>query len=126
MYRKFRDGFDGIISDFMEHFLKAFYQEGFQLAQSLNNNKFSEEDILLIAKKYYNIMCLHGNIKGEEYLEQLSQPKLWEVEIEMEECGVVYSGGLRMVGELGGKGIQPHYLFKPKITQEGIKILKLK
>ena len=48
--------------------------------QALKDNKekkYTEEDL----KRYHNIMCLHGNVKGEEYIQSLQSKTEWEVEL---------------------------------------------
>ena len=99
--------------------------EGFNLCQQMNEKKYSEKDLILAFEVGRNYQ-LTGENNFNEFVGNLEKPKLIEVEVEMEECGVVYSGGLQINGKLGGKGIQPHYSYRPKITNEGIKILKLK
>lgn len=49
-----------------------------------------------------------------------------DVEIEMEEFLTnIISGGLRPIGEIGGKGLTRHSIFKPKISNNSIKITKI-
>jgi hypothetical protein len=48
--------------------------------QALEDNKdkkYTEEDL----KRYHNIMCLYGNVKGEEYIQSFQPKTEWEVEI---------------------------------------------
>ena len=49
--------------------------------QALEDNKdkkYTEEDL----KRYHNIMCLHGNKKGEEFIQSLQPKTEWEVEFD--------------------------------------------
>lgn len=112
----------------------------FGYAQALKDNsdkKFTLQDI----KKAYiqggfdsNSMAkrLHKDIKSylsaEEYLESLNKEQTeWDVEVEMEKDNYVVSGGLIPDGEIGGKGLETHWSYKPKVNQEGyINILNIK
>jgi len=46
-------------------------QEGFIEGYESATKVYSEEDL----RKYHNIMCLYGNVKGEEFIQSLKQPK---------------------------------------------------
>ena len=55
------------------------YVSGFKAHQELVKDKlFTVEQI----KKYHNIMCLAGNVKGEEYLRSLLPKTEWDVEFD--------------------------------------------
>ena len=88
------------------------YIEGFQKAQQLLfDRRFTLDDVLKIADKYHNIMCLYGNVKGIEYLQSLSQPKSWNIELEMEYDLESIDSSKKVM--------------RPKLTNGKIKILKL-
>jgi hypothetical protein len=50
---------------------------GYKAAKEEEEDVYSEEDL----RKYHNIMCLHGNIAGEEFIQSLNQEY---IELEME------------------------------------------
>ena len=53
------------------------YMTGYnQAIQDNKDKKYTEEDL----KRYHNIMCLHGNKKGEEFIQSLQPKTEWEVE----------------------------------------------
>ena len=57
-----------------EHWL---FESGYNQALADNKEKkYTEEDL----KRYHNIMCLHGNKKGEEFIQSLQPKTEWEVE----------------------------------------------
>jgi hypothetical protein len=96
--------------------------KGFQKAQELlSDRRFTLDDVLKIADKYHNIMCLYGNVKGIEYLQSLSQPKSWKVEIETF-CG---TEDCNFFGFHKYEGCKHTELQQPKLTKGKIKILKL-
>ena len=96
--------------------------KGFQKAQELlSDRRFTLDDVLKIADKYHNIMCLYGNVKGIEYLQSLSQPKSWKVEIETF-CG---TEDCNFFGCHKYEGCKHTELQQPKLTKGKIKILKL-
>ena len=56
---------------------KRDYLAGYNQALADNKaKKYTEEDL----KRYHNIMCLHGNKKGEEFIQSLQPKTEWEVE----------------------------------------------
>jgi hypothetical protein len=99
-----------VINDHPEYYSGFF--DGFQKAQELlSDRRFTLEDVLKIADKYHNIMCLYGNVKGIEYLQSLSQPKSWKIELEMEYDLESIDSSKKVM--------------KPKLTNGKIKIHKL-
>lgn len=61
----------------IDGFLKAGYVKGYNQALEDNKDKkYTEKDL----KRYHNIMCLYGNVKGEEYIQSLQPKTEWEVE----------------------------------------------
>jgi len=59
-----------------EHWL---FESGYNQALEDNKEKkYTEEDL----KRYHNIMCLHGNKKGEEFIQSLQPKTEWEVEFD--------------------------------------------
>lgn len=81
----------------------------------LSDRRFTLEDVLKIADKYHNIMCLYGNVKGIEYLQSLSQLKSWKIELEM---------GFMKTNEDGIEYGFPD-MTQPKLTNGKIKIIKI-
>lgn len=97
--------------------------KGFKAAQSLNEKKFSEDDMIRLAIRCWNIASKpeHGatynvNKIAKEFIQSLSQPKVFDVEVEMEDKG-------RWSGDMGGNIWIPKK--QPKITNNSIKILKV-
>jgi hypothetical protein len=92
-------------------------QEGFRKAQELLGG-FTLEDIKTAFKageKYGSQVSTKGNI--DEYIQSLSQPKSWEVEVEME---TVYED------KLEGTEFIPRPVSKqPKLTNGKVKVLKI-
>jgi hypothetical protein len=98
------------------------WKQSFQKAQELLfDRRFTLDDVLKIADKYHNIMCLYGNVKGIEYLQSLSQLKSWKVEIETF-CG---TEDCELFGCHKYEGCKHTELQQPKLTNGKIKILKL-
>jgi len=55
----------------------AFIQGYNQCLEDNKHKKYTDEDM----KRYHNIMCLYGNVKGEEYIQSLQPKTQWEIEI---------------------------------------------
>lgn len=94
-------------------------QEGFQKAQELlSDRRFTEEDIIKAFKA--GQLDKSNNWYGgdvNQYLQSLSQPKSWEVEVEME---TVYED------KLEGTEFIPRPVSKqPKLTNGKVKVLKI-
>lgn len=67
-----------------------------------------------------------NNIYFEKYLQSINKEQTeYEVEIKEEESGHIISGGLKPIGQVGGMGLQYHYSYKPKITNNQITITKI-
>ncbi len=82
------------------------FKEGFKAAQSLNEKKFSEEDLI---KAYLsNSPTDEKGVKS--FIQSLSQPKVFDVEVEMKLLPQAYGHG---------------EYSQPKITNNSIKILKI-
>jgi hypothetical protein len=96
------------------------FEVGFQKAQELlSERRFTLEEVLKIADKYHNTMCLYGNVKGKEYLQSLSQPESRKVELEME-CA--YGDNCPSKGAY----LKQHLCkIQPKLTNGKIKITKI-
>jgi hypothetical protein len=92
------------------------YIEGVQKAQELLSDKlFTLDDVVKIVHMWDNHINIHEEDKGsistiKEFIESLSQPKSWKVEIEMEDKFAL--DGHTIIGR------------EPKLTSEGkIKII---
>lgn len=93
------------------------FENGFKAAQSLNEKKFSEEDIL---NAYYNGWIDRNEgisfpIARNRYIDELSKPKEYNVEVEMEDIGnkdKVYNCSSKSE-------------WIPKITNNTIKVTKI-
>lgn len=106
------------------------FVRGCKAMEIITGKKFTYEDMELC----YNTAARNGKRhesgleadKGFEayYNYYHKGPKMFDIELEMEEANTVISGGLRPVGELGGKGLQYHTTYRPKITNGKIKILR--
>ena len=104
----------------LNYAMRESFVEGVKASPRLTGKHYTLEQM----KKYHNIMCLYGNKKGEEYIELIGKPRIFDIEIEMQEANTVVSGGLRPMNKLGGKGLQTHTIYKPKITNGKIKIVR--
>ena len=103
------------------------YFDGFKTAQSLNDKKYSEEDMRKALWELGDVLFnnnQHG-IKEDEpkkyfdtIIQSLSQPKVFNIEVEMD-FGVKDSG---VYGSSSSSNISP---IKPKITNNSIKITKI-
>lgn len=88
------------------------FVEGYHYAQSLNEKKYSEKDMLLAYKEgSYN--RVHKGFK--EFIQSLSQPKVFDCLVEM--------GSMRLNSD--GEEIGFPDMTQPKITNNSIKILKV-
>jgi hypothetical protein len=110
------------------------YQKGFQKAQELTDRMFTLEDIKQLmawsalmaeGKRSSGLSITNITEELENKFKFLSQPKSWEVELEMEQTQSVISGGLRPLDEIGGKGLTRHVTLQPKFTNGKVKIIKL-
>lgn len=94
---------------------------GFQKAQELlSDRRFTEQNIIDSLYKGEELAKLFGTNKMEErniFIQSLSQPKHWEVEIEMVHSSYTTNG----------KGEDPKTIteFYPKFTNNKVKILKI-
>lgn len=106
--------------------LQQGFMSGFKAAQSLNEKKFSKEDI-------FSILDLHTDSAPISYLKRefekyLSQPKVFDVEVEMscEHCIDIDS---KNAAYIDSKCNSDEGLYKcgysPKITNNSIKITKI-
>jgi len=114
--------------------IKNAWLDGFNTCQSYINNSektFTLEDMRNFAKK----CCLLWNEENEiSYpemvdleIKKITKQSEWDVEIEMEQSSYVISGGLIPEGGFGGKGLETHWSYKPKINEQGfVKIIKIK
>lgn len=86
------------------------YKEGFKTAQSLNEMKFSLQDIAIAfeAGRTFEVSG-RESLNQIEYLQSISQPKIFDIELEME------NDYEEPVGDI----------LRPKITNNSIKIIKL-
>lgn len=101
------------------------WTKGFKKAQSLNEKKFSLEDM----RKMYDMSCgkiglnlLHNQTENNErfndFIQSLQQPKVFDIEVEME-CAY----GDECLSE--GSYLKQHLCkVQPKITNNSIKILR--
>lgn len=123
--------------------LKDGFTEGFKVAQSLNEKKFSEDDLKLFAIELiakYKLGQLEDFTEVNKIIESYSQPKVFDVELEMElrDAEEVYfelnakngdywnhhfhhydSGKITIKKEF------EHIYSQPKITSNSIKISKV-
>ena len=101
--------------------MKAFI-EGFKTAQSLNEKKFSEDDLKKAWQEGVKAMKFNTHRDGtefnsfEQFIQSLSQPKVFDVEAEMNDrcyCGATCEHKICV------------HESKPKITNNSIKIIKV-
>lgn len=101
---------------------KGFWIEGFKANQSLNEKKFSLEDMFFIFNKGIefcdNEVSKFRQKEFDKAIEIISQPKVFDVEVEMELADVTYMEN----NFLGGT---PAHMYFPKITNNSIKIIKV-
>jgi hypothetical protein len=92
---------------------ESLYKEGFQKAQELQSDRmFTLKDISK-AMKYASEITNNKMKYMENYIESLSQPKSWKIEVEMERTRYPK-------GDDGWKDV-----YEPKFTGGKLKILKL-
>jgi hypothetical protein len=80
----------------------------------LSDRRFTLEDIRKAWKEGYNERNL------DDYIQSLSQPKSWEIEVEMETISLSQNQGFNM------GAVSSDFQIQPKFTNEKIKILKIK
>jgi hypothetical protein len=96
--------------------IKSEFIEGFKKAQSLNNNKFSLDNIRDAfeageASTIHRIIQERNNYwEFNDFLKSLQQPKVFDIEVEMENYRET--------------GYSASYKLRPKITNNQIRILK--
>ena len=91
--------------------------EGFKAAQEPNEKKFSLEDVRKAFKEGLSYSNKHYHDYSEDlFIQSLSQPKVFDIEIEMED-----KGGYRQ-DSMNGFWISK---LVPKITNNSIKIIKI-
>lgn len=106
---------------------KAFIQ-GFKKAQELNNKKFSLEDMIRCSVEHakYCDSVTNGipnfahwcNYEGKSFIQSLSQPKVFSIEVEMEGCSDCHLND----GYIHSPNCCKNVI--PKITEGKIKITK--
>lgn len=102
---------------------KHFYELGFNKCLELNKNKlFTEKNInllreILIDGALSNMSCSSAVVEFDKIIKSL-QPKEWDIEIETEYIKDFYRDGFGGAGTIDIK--------QPKITNNKIKILKIK
>lgn len=119
----------GIVKFFIDTYI-----EGFKAAQSLNERKWIDDDMI----DFHNFIFNHPNqfLKMGEYLEEFKQsikPKEYLVEVEMEvnQCDGCISGhpiidGIHKAPCPSGSMVCKKHLYdKPKITNNTIKVTKI-
>ena len=89
------------------------FKEGFKVAQSLNEKKFSEEDLRKAIEWANNGGGSSLSESANTFIKSLSQPKVFDVEVEMERTRYPK-------GEDGWEDI-----YVPKITNNTIKVTKI-
>ena len=97
-------------------FIKIAFQYGFNAAQSLNDKKYSLEDMINAYRKGEQVRYskIGEAVLEKEFIQSLSQPKVFDVEIEMKRERLYTNDGLDYEGDL-----------KPKITNNQIKIINV-
>lgn len=115
-----------IFDDLFEEGGRIGFKEGFKACQSLNEKKFSEEDMLKLAiYMCSNEAILKEEFEGKgleeiakEYIQSVSQPKEVDVEVEME---------LVLTNEIDAAADFELFLNteQPKITNNSIKVIKV-
>lgn len=105
---------------------KYSFKDGFKAAQSLNEKKFIEEDLRKAMEYGMYKMKYHTEKAHQDFIQSLSQPKVFDVEVEMEEiclickCQPAQSGCAYAGCGAAGSEIQP------KITSNNsIKVIKV-
>lgn len=91
------------------------FLEGFKIAQSLNDKMFSTEDIKKII--HWSTLDKDVRLTESEFLQSLQEPKIWNVEIEMEKVYEDVLEGSEFILRPAGK--------RPKITNNSIKLIKI-
>ncbi len=102
------------------------YKKGFQKAQELlSNRRFNEMlGLLEICKESAVIdTTVFIQRKAKEYLQSLSQPKSWKIEVEMEDS--FRDNEETYIDDSGAKGNYSTNSKKPKLTNGKIKITKI-
>lgn len=93
-------------------YTKLGYINGLKDMKSLTNKKFSLSDM---EKAYFNNEVPHDNFDFNLFIKSLQQPKIFDIEIEME--------------QINNKHNSPSYSvktqFRPKITNNKVKIIKV-
>lgn len=116
--------------DTLQFGIKVGFRQGFETAQSLNEKKYSEEDLKYAMFQVFKNGCRSPKEGcegfGEIYnrvIQSLSKPKEYQVEVEMQ---TLYFDGTRWVDSLPKKFIDKLVKTKvsPKITNNTIKILR--
>ncbi len=110
--------------NYSENDIKEIVDE-YKFIKNNSDNKFTKADLFVFVG-FFNEKRKLG-ISSEQILKDFeviiqeinnSKSEL-DVEIEMEKSRYVISGGLIPDGEIGGKGLQTHWYYKPKINKQG-------
>lgn len=100
--------------------------EGFESALRIAEVRFSEDDMINAFIKGQSSVDEDGvvNYSIREFTEKLKAPKRYKVELEMDDSFVV-NGGLKPMGELGGKRPESMFHSQPKLTNNCYLITKI-
>lgn len=97
------------------------FREGFKAAQSLNEKKFSEEDVLWVMNLAYANGVNNKGMGRDFMMGRLSQPKVFDVEVEMEEL-FLEEDSLNYTHEKNDISGSKWF---PKITNNSIRVIKI-
>lgn len=115
---------------FSTNVIRTGFVEGFKLAQQMNDKKYSEEDILVdfCIKTFYSNPDPEGTdydkclIYARNYINSLKQPRVYDIEVEMEKVCRLEHSNERCIHCINGCDKDFEI---PKITNNSIKITKI-
>lgn len=120
-----------------KYLVKAVYQDGYLKSMKDNKDKrFTIEDMKREIRNAFihgqgNQQQMEAGLEGDEtetftnYRLMSLDKQEWDVELEIEEVSFVVSGGLKPVGQFGGKGLQVHPINAPKTTNGFVNIISI-
>lgn len=115
------------------HFFNT-YMDGFKAAQSLNEKKYTKSDVIKAMEYALENQCPFQVELYQYFIDDLSKPKEYNVEVEMEinQCDGCISGhhiidGIHKAPSPSGSMVCKKHLYdRPKITNNTIKVLKIR
>lgn len=113
--------------DELDYYERMAFIKGFKKAQSLNDKKFSLEDMnkILSYLTSPNLADENRVVVARNYIQSLQQPKVFDIEVEMEQVKCLTNKYKNQPKNIIGFAVDYKYKSQPKITNNSIKITKV-